>query len=97
VVASLTTHPQYYYFARDDRLYSAFVERYDRNKSQIQRTCNRRLRWQLGILRESLEGRSTTYRVRFVSILRTSSPLIALFQKRKVELLTQQLDEGEGR
>ncbi|KDR83835.1 hypothetical protein GALMADRAFT_262202 [Galerina marginata CBS 339.88] len=66
-----------YYFARDDRVYKAFTERLDRHKSEIQRTCSRRLRWQLQVLREVLEGRSVTFR-------------------RKVEILANRLDEGEG-
>ncbi|KAF9569020.1 hypothetical protein CPC08DRAFT_702140 [Agrocybe pediades] len=51
-----------YYFARDDRVYKAFIERLDRHKAEIQRTCSRRLRWQLEVLREVLEGRSVTFR-----------------------------------
>ncbi|KAF4619940.1 hypothetical protein D9613_005183 [Agrocybe pediades] len=51
-----------YYFARDDRAYKAFIERLDRHKAEIQRTCSRRLRWQLEVLREVLEGRSVTFR-----------------------------------
>ncbi|KJA29974.1 hypothetical protein HYPSUDRAFT_32019 [Hypholoma sublateritium FD-334 SS-4] len=66
-----------YYFARDDRVYKAFTERLDRHKVEIRRSCNRRLKWQLGILRETLEGRSVTFR-------------------RKVEILVNKLDEGEG-
>ncbi|KAF9534831.1 hypothetical protein CPB83DRAFT_843014 [Crepidotus variabilis] len=65
------------YFARDDRVYKNFVEKLDRSKPDIQRRCNRRLRWQLSILKEGLEGRTETFR-------------------RKVELLSQQLDEGDG-
>ncbi|KAF8974228.1 hypothetical protein BDZ97DRAFT_1647347 [Flammula alnicola] len=57
-----------YYFARDDRVYKAFIERLDRHKDEIKRSCNRRLRWQLNVLREGLEGRSLTFR-RKVEIL----------------------------
>jgi hypothetical protein len=59
------THPdaQTYYFARDDRVYKAFVERLELHKGAIQRTLSRRLRWQLRILAKVLEGRNTTYRV----------------------------------
>lgn len=51
-----------YYFARDDRMYKAFVERLELHKGAIQRTLSRRLRWQLRILAKVLEGRNTTYR-----------------------------------
>ncbi|PFH51438.1 hypothetical protein AMATHDRAFT_74985 [Amanita thiersii Skay4041] len=51
-----------WYFARDDRVYKAFVEALDQYKSEIQRSVGRRLKWQLGILRRAMEGRTTTYR-----------------------------------
>ncbi|KAI0723421.1 hypothetical protein C8Q76DRAFT_395056 [Earliella scabrosa] len=51
-----------YYFARDDRVYRAFVERLDRHKDVIQTKLGRRLRWQLNALRRHLEGRSKNYR-----------------------------------
>ncbi|KAJ3502177.1 hypothetical protein NLJ89_g9007 [Agrocybe chaxingu] len=51
-----------YYFARDDRVYKAFVERVERHKLEIQRSCGRRLRWQLKVLKDVLEGRSVTFR-----------------------------------
>ncbi|KAI0721908.1 hypothetical protein C8T65DRAFT_565432 [Cerioporus squamosus] len=51
-----------YYFARDDRVYRAFVERLDRYKDAIQTKLGRRLRWQLNALRTHLEGRSRNYR-----------------------------------
>ncbi|KAF8192507.1 hypothetical protein BJ912DRAFT_263404 [Pholiota molesta] len=66
-----------YYFARDDRVYKAFTDRLDQHKDAIKRSCNRRLRWQLSVLRECLEGRSVTFR-------------------RKVEILTSKLDDGQG-
>jgi len=50
-----------YYFARDDRVYKAFVDRLDKNKVVIQRSLNRRLKWQLRLLRKVLEGRTTAY------------------------------------
>ncbi|RDX53100.1 hypothetical protein OH76DRAFT_1399703 [Lentinus brumalis] len=50
-----------YYFARDDRVYRAFVERLDRHKDAIQTKLGRRLRWQLNALRTHLEGRSRNY------------------------------------
>ncbi|KAJ6509900.1 hypothetical protein C8R47DRAFT_964303 [Mycena vitilis] len=66
-----------YYFARDDRVFKAFVERLEEHKTAIQFKCSKRLKWQLRVLRAVLEGRTTTYRS-------------------KVELLTGELDEGEG-
>ncbi|KAF9469116.1 hypothetical protein BDZ94DRAFT_1245395 [Collybia nuda] len=51
-----------YYFARDDRVYKAFVDRLDRHKLTIQTSLTRRLKWQLRILRTVLAGRTTTYR-----------------------------------
>ncbi|KAJ7095297.1 hypothetical protein B0H15DRAFT_828923 [Mycena belliarum] len=51
-----------YYFARDDRVYKAFVERLDEHKSPIQFKLSKRLKWQLRVLRTVLEGRTTTYR-----------------------------------
>ncbi|GJE84690.1 hypothetical protein PsYK624_007660 [Phanerochaete sordida] len=50
-----------YYFARDDRVYKAFTERLDRHKQAINKTCTRRLRWQMRVLRAVMEGRQTTY------------------------------------
>ncbi|KAK7061647.1 hypothetical protein R3P38DRAFT_2493853 [Favolaschia claudopus] len=51
-----------YYFARDDRVYKAFVDRLDAHKTAIQNKLSKRLKWQLRILRTVLEGRTTTYR-----------------------------------
>jgi len=51
-----------YYFARDDRVYKAFMEQVERHKGAIQNALNRRLRWQIRILAKVLEGRNTTYR-----------------------------------
>jgi len=51
-----------YYFARDDRVYKAFVERLELHKGAIQLKLNRRLRWQLRVIAKVLEGRYTTYR-----------------------------------
>lgn len=51
-----------YYFARDDRVYKALTERLDQNKREIDKKCNRRLRWQMRVLRAVMEGRTVTYR-----------------------------------
>ncbi|KAI0091961.1 hypothetical protein BDY19DRAFT_927701 [Irpex rosettiformis] len=51
-----------YYFARDDRVYKAFVDRLDQYKHAINRTCTRRLKWQMRVLRTVIEGRNTNYR-----------------------------------
>jgi len=70
------------------------VERFDRRKSEIQHQCNRRLRWQLTALRDCLEGRSTTFRVRILLV--SSFALITFAKQSKIELLAKQLDEDEG-
>lgn len=56
-------HGKNYYFARDDRVYRAFVERLDRHQDAIQTKVGRRLRWQLRALRNHLEGRNRNFRV----------------------------------
>ena len=60
---------QSYYFARDDRIYRAFVERLEKHKAPIQRLLSRRLKWQLRVLKAVLEGRTTTFHVRLPSSL----------------------------
>jgi hypothetical protein len=50
-----------YYFARDDRVYKAFVERVEEHKHEIQQSASKRLKWQIRLLRVILEGRNTTY------------------------------------
>ncbi|KAH9853810.1 hypothetical protein C2E23DRAFT_820584 [Lenzites betulinus] len=59
-----------YYFARDDRVYRALVERLDRHKEEISRKVGRRLRWQLKVLQTQLEGRTRTYRSKVESLAR---------------------------
>ena len=54
---------QTYYFARDDRVYKAFVDRLDKHQQAINRTCTRRLKWQMRVLRTVMEGRNTNFRV----------------------------------
>ncbi|TBU32153.1 hypothetical protein BD309DRAFT_967457 [Dichomitus squalens] len=56
-----------YYFARDDRVYRALVERLDRHKDELPK-LGRRLRWQLRALRTHLEGRSRAYRAKVESL-----------------------------
>ncbi|KAF8897453.1 hypothetical protein BD779DRAFT_1490939 [Infundibulicybe gibba] len=51
-----------YYFARDDRVYKAFVHKLDIHKEALNSRASRRLKWQLRTLRTTLEGRLTTYR-----------------------------------
>jgi len=51
-----------WYFARDDRVYRAFVEKLDQNAGAISRSVGRRLRWQFRVLRAVMEGRATNYR-----------------------------------
>ncbi|KAI0751321.1 hypothetical protein C8Q80DRAFT_1099496 [Daedaleopsis nitida] len=57
-----------YYFARDDRVYRAFVERLDRQQDAIQTKLGRRLRWQLRALCNHLEGRNRSYRSKVESL-----------------------------
>ncbi|CDO74078.1 hypothetical protein BN946_scf185043.g128 [Trametes cinnabarina] len=53
-----------YYFARDDRVYRAFIDRLEEHKDAIQSKVGRRLRWQLRALQTQLEGRNRTFRAR---------------------------------
>ncbi|KAG2754675.1 hypothetical protein P692DRAFT_20861454 [Suillus brevipes Sb2] len=69
-----------YYFARDDRVFKSFMDRVNAHQATIRRTLSRRLKWQFRVLQNVLEGRNTTYRV----------------SKRKVEIVTEELDEGDG-
>lgn len=66
-----------YYFARDDRVFKAFMDRVNIHPASIRRALSRRLKWQFRVLQNVLEGRNTTYR-------------------RKVEILTEELDDGDG-
>ena len=54
---------QTYYFARDDRVYRAFVDRLDKHKTEIHEKLSRRLKWQFRVLRKVLDGRTTAYHV----------------------------------
>lgn len=86
---------QSYYFARDDRVYKAFVDRLSLYKVDINRTCSRQLKEQLQILRSGLEGRLLTYRVRQFRCLPPWKAMLnaeLLHVQRKVELLANQLD-----
>jgi len=55
-------HIPVYYFARDSRVYVAFVEGLDKNQPAIQNKLGKRLKWQLRVLRTGLEGKGITYR-----------------------------------
>ncbi|KAF5331582.1 hypothetical protein D9611_007756 [Ephemerocybe angulata] len=71
-------HMPSYYFARDDRVYKAFVEQLDKHRIEINRKCPRQLRHQLRILKEGFEGRSLTYRKKveqIATILESGDPL----------------------
>jgi hypothetical protein len=95
-VAATADHLQSSYFARDDRVYKAFVENVDRRKSEIESKCSRRLRWQLTILKDFLDGRTLTFRVSFyLFFVVTSDFLIPFPLQRKIELLTEHLDDGD--
>ncbi|KAJ7165507.1 hypothetical protein C8R43DRAFT_918048 [Mycena crocata] len=58
---NLTPIPAHY-FARDERVFNAFVEKLDAHAELIQQVVGRRLRAQLAVLGRCLEGRATTYR-----------------------------------
>src|SRR5258708_3683459 len=79
-VAGTADDLQSSYFARDDRVYKAFVENVECRKSEIENKCSRRLRWQLTVLKDFLDGRTLTFRVSFylffVVNIRFSYPLI---------------------
>jgi len=51
-----------YYFARDDRMFRAFQDRIHEKKIDIARSASKRLKWQLRVLQQVLDGRTTTYR-----------------------------------
>ncbi|KAF8812360.1 hypothetical protein BYT27DRAFT_7182802 [Phlegmacium glaucopus] len=51
-----------YYFARDDRVYKAFVDRIDRYNAEIKHSCGRQLKRQFQVLKNGLGGRSLTFR-----------------------------------
>ncbi|KAI0347066.1 hypothetical protein BDW22DRAFT_1351411 [Trametopsis cervina] len=58
-----------YYFARDDRVYRAFVDRLDQHKQVIDRKCTRRLKWQMRVLRTVMDGRNVTYRSKVETLM----------------------------
>jgi len=51
-----------FYFARDDRVYKAFVSHIHQNKAAIARSAHKRLRWQLRVLEKVGEGRNIPLR-----------------------------------
>ncbi|KAH9938658.1 uncharacterized protein B0H18DRAFT_1112788 [Fomitopsis serialis] len=55
-----------WYFARDERVYRAFVERLDQHQQEIKKHCGKRLRWQLRVLRQVMEGRATSWHQKVV-------------------------------
>ncbi|KAJ6511701.1 hypothetical protein DFH09DRAFT_941772, partial [Mycena vulgaris] len=59
-----------HYFARDERVFTVFVEKLDLHCEVIERFVGRRLRAQLTVLRECLNGRAMTYSVRGFVLLR---------------------------
>ena len=89
--ANVKTLIQSYYFARDDRVYKAFVGRLDQHQTAIQQSCSKRLRWQLGILKNRFDGRNISYRVcpTFRLCLRGMSDDTTL--QRKIEIVATEL------
>lgn len=59
-----------WYFARDDRVYKAFLQMLDKYESIINLKGGRRLRWQIRVLRAVMHGRSTSGKQK-VDLLRT--------------------------
>ncbi|KAF8209138.1 hypothetical protein K438DRAFT_1811826 [Mycena galopus ATCC 62051] len=66
-----------HYFARDERVFNAFSERLDKHKELIHHSkfVGRRLRAQLLVLREGLDGRATTYRSKIMAVDRELNQL----------------------
>ncbi|KAG6873343.1 hypothetical protein C0995_000203 [Termitomyces sp. Mi166 len=60
----LIHEPKLYYFARDDRVYNAFVEKLDQHSVAIRAMPNPRLRRQLEALRTELQGRMLSARLK---------------------------------
>ncbi|KAJ7868685.1 hypothetical protein B0H13DRAFT_1056121 [Mycena leptocephala] len=65
-LASISSH----YFARDERVFNAFAEKLDQHRELIYHSkfVGRRLRLQLAVLRQSLDGRATTYRSKILAV-----------------------------
>ena len=55
--------PQTYFFARDDKLYKAFQERVETFRVELA-ALDPQLQKQIRVLKDTLEGRSMSYRVR---------------------------------
>ncbi|KAH8830843.1 hypothetical protein DL96DRAFT_1594520, partial [Flagelloscypha sp. PMI_526] len=53
-----------WYFARDDRVYKAFLEAIQPITADIRSKCGKRLKWQLRVLQNVMEGRSTSLRTK---------------------------------
>lgn len=50
-----------WYFARDDRVYKAFIEQLEHHATVINNSAGRRLRWQFRVLRTVMEGNAKNY------------------------------------
>lgn len=72
---------QSYYFARDDRVYKAFIDRVEQYKDVIQRKGSKRLKWQIRVLKVALDGRNTTYNVRQPSVFFPSTLIAHSFRR----------------
>ncbi|KAJ7031444.1 hypothetical protein C8F04DRAFT_1110286 [Mycena alexandri] len=59
-----------HYFARDERVFNAFTEKLDTHRELVfeSKCIGRRLRSQLTVLRECLDGRATTYRNKIMPV-----------------------------
>jgi hypothetical protein len=70
------------------------MDRVNAHQATIRRVLSRRLKWQFRVLQNVLEGRSTTYRVS--KTLWALSTDLDFPLQRKVEILIEELDEGDG-
>ncbi|KAJ7722382.1 hypothetical protein B0H16DRAFT_1600516 [Mycena metata] len=76
---TLTAIPPHY-FARDERVFNAFVEKLDTHRQLVfeSKFIGRRLRSQLTVLRECLDGRATTYRSKIMMVDRELNKLCGM-------------------
>ncbi|KAJ6562174.1 hypothetical protein B0H19DRAFT_1143767 [Mycena capillaripes] len=69
-----------HYFARDDRVFNAFTEKLDQHREFVYHSkfVGKRLRAQLAVLRECLDGRATTYRSKIQAVDREINQLCGI-------------------
>lgn len=69
-----TFAPQISFFARDDRVYRAFVDQLNAHMGQLEPAIPLKLRRQLDLLREGMQGRRLSNKVRNYSSPRDKPP-----------------------